>query len=212
MKRETARGMIGEKREWGRHMDLNAPMFAGLLRALEGLRPGGAVAIDGRCGSGKSTLAAALAARFPCQVVHMDDFYLPQSARAADWMEHPAGNMDLVRLEREVLTPLRTRGRAEYRPFVCRTGELGQPVRLTGGVTLVEGSYSHHPALADGYDLRIFLTCTPAAQLRRIRAREGDAERVRRFQTVWIPLEERYFQTCCVPERADLILDTSDLF
>lgn len=194
-------------------MDLKAPAYSALYQALAGLRPGSAVAIDGRCGSGKSALAAAIAQVFPCHVVHMDDFFLPPQYRAADWMEHPAGNMDLARLNQQVLLPLREQGTAEYRPYVCRTGELGAPVRLSGsGLTVVEGSYSLHPELAASFALRLFLTCTPEVQLRRIRAREGDAARVERFQTLWIPLEERYFQACSVEKTADLILDTSALF
>ena len=65
------------------------------------------LAIDGRCGCGKSTLAAQLRAAFGGSVFHTDDFYLPFAARAEDWREGIAGNMDLMRLRAEVLEPLR---------------------------------------------------------------------------------------------------------
>ena len=39
----------------------------------------------------------------------MDDFYLPWEARAEDWKEHPAGNMDLDRL-REICRSLIAQG------------------------------------------------------------------------------------------------------
>ena len=187
--------------------------FAPVFRTLAGLRPGAVVAIDGRCGSGKSSLAAAIARKLPCNVVHTDDFYLPPQCRDADWMEHPAGNMDLERLRIQVLEPLRQKGEAEYRPFVCRTGEFGELRALAArGLTVVEGRYSHHPALMEPYDLKIFLTCSAETQEARIRAREGDETRFLRFRQIWMPLEERYFRTFSIPEKADLVLDTSAFF
>ena len=42
------------------------------------------VAIDGRCASGKSTIAGNLNKIFNCQVVHMDDFFLPYEKRTKD--------------------------------------------------------------------------------------------------------------------------------
>ena len=194
-------------------MELKNPVFSGLIRALERLPSGSIVAIDGRCGSGKSSLAAAIAHTFSCEVVHMDDFYLPPQCRGEDWMDHPAGNMDLERLREQVLEPLRGGRRGEYRPFVCRTGEFGVARALIPGqFTIVEGSYSHHPVLARDYDLKIFLTCTREAQERRILVREQDQMRFARFQQIWMPLEERYFQTFFIQEGADLVLDTSTLF
>ena len=76
-----------------------------------------------------------------------------------------------------------------------------QPARLV----IVEGSYSHHPALADCYDLRVFVTCSKAEQTRRLQAREG--ARYPAFAQRWIPLEEGYFAKYSIEESADLILD-----
>ena len=194
-------------------MDVRDPVFSNLFQTLKGLRPGAVVAIDGRCGSGKSSLAAVIARELPCHVVHTDDFYLPPQCRSADWMNHPAGNMDLERLSAQVLVPLREKGEAQYCPFVCRTGEFGESRSLAAkALTIVEGSYSHHPSLAEEYDLKIFLTCTPEVQQARIRAREQDEVRFAHFCQIWIPLEERYFCTFAIPEHADLVMDTSTLF
>lgn len=41
----------------------------------------------------------------PCNVVHMDDYYLPPDRRAENWEQIPAGNMDLARFLQEVLVP-----------------------------------------------------------------------------------------------------------
>lgn len=47
------------------------------------------VAIDGRCASGKTTLAGKLRSALKCNVVHMDDFYLPFAKRTEDRMAQP---------------------------------------------------------------------------------------------------------------------------
>lgn len=166
------------------------------------------VGLDGCCGSGKTTLAGQLAQRLPeCTVLHTDDYYLPLDRRTPDWMHTPAANMDLARLRTEVLDPARAGQPFTVRAYSCRQGRYLPPEeRIPGAVVLVEGSYSHHPALADCYDLRIFLRCSPAEQARRLQAREG--ERYPLFVQRWIPLEEGYFARYSIPERADWVLTT----
>lgn len=169
------------------------------------------VAIDGRCGSGKSRLAALLCRLFPCAAVHMDDFYLPLSERMRNWSKVPAGNIDLTRLEKEVLEPRKAGRRAAYRPYDCRTGRLSEPIPLPDKpLTVIEGSYAHHPRLAPYYDLKLFLTCSRGAQTRRLQARER--ERFWMFEELWIPMEERYFYSCGTEENGALTLDTSTFF
>lgn len=191
--------------------------YAGFLPALVPLgRLAGetaVVAVDGRCGSGKTgfaSLAAGVLAR-PANLVHLDDFYLPPDRRKPDWMETPAGNMDLERFREEVLDPARE-GRLEaYRPYDCQTGRLNEPVELDGGsLTVVEGTYSQHPSMAGYYDCKIFLTCGREEQTRRLRAREGDYYPT--FDRVWRTLEERYFAACGTEAAADLVVDTTGFF
>ena len=45
------------------------------------------LAIDGRCASGKTTLAGELQKRQACNVIHLDDFYLPRlrSVQLSRW-------------------------------------------------------------------------------------------------------------------------------
>ncbi len=196
------------------HYRLLRAQYAGyfpVFSALEKLTGGPAVvAIDGRCGSGKTALAELIGSLFPCQTVHTDDFYLPFDRRRNDWREGIAGNMDLSRLREEVLLPLRAGRAVRYRPYSCQSGQFGAPVELEPGrLTVVEGSYSHHPTLAGAYDLKIFLTCPAQVQAARLQAREG--EDFPAFQRLWMPLEERYFAACAVQSRSDLVLDTSFL-
>lgn len=178
------------------------------LRAVLSLRAG-VVGIDGRCGSGKTTMAAALAARLPCRVVHTDDFYLPPASRRADWQQVPAANMDLERLRREVLLPARAGQPITLRAYRCAAGDYAPPLTLPPvPITIVEGSYSCHPALRDCYDLTMFVTCPPQEQARRLRCREG--ERAAAFFARWIPLEEGYFARDDVQAHCDYTITTEE--
>lgn len=181
---------------------------------LDGKRPGNEssgcsviVGIDGRCGSGKSSFANWAAKRFECNLVHVDDYYLPLEERRDNWREIPGGNIDFDRLRLEVLDPAGRGREIYYRPYHCMDGKFGEVKCLApSGLTIVEGSYSHHPCVADVYDLRIFLTCTAQVQAQRLQAREGS--RYDMFVKQWIPMEENYFAHCHIEENSHLVVKT----
>lgn len=155
-----------------------------MLRLLEG-KPvcPFLVAIDGRCTAGKTTLAGLLQGKRSCNVVHMDDFYLPFAKRTPERMAQPGGNMDFERLLSEVLLPLKSGAEALYRPYNC------------------------HPLLREHYSLRVFLDISPELQAKRLMARNPAA--FESFQTMWIPREEAYFSACRVREHCDIVLNGS---
>lgn len=166
------------------------------------------VAIDGPCTSGKTTLATVLQRRFGGNVLHMDDFFLRPEQRTPERFAEPGGNVDRERFEDEVLTPLAAGKIAQYRPWDCHTGDFAashnvEPARLT----IVEGSYSMHPALRGYYDLMICLTIDSGEQLRRLEAR--NPRMMQRFIDEWIPLENRYFASTETRTAADMIVDTA---
>ena len=184
------------------------PVFRETIDLLQQKRPV-ILAIDGRCGSGKSSLGHVLEEVFSCSLVHMDDYYMPFEKRSQNWMEIPAGNMDLERFRTEVLEPARQGKDICYRPFCCQKGQIGESRRLpAASLLVVEGSYSHHPVLKEYYDRTVFLTCGKEEQIRRLQEREGDY--FPRFQEIWMPLEERYFQAFGIEERADRVINTGE--
>ena len=170
----------------------------------------GIVAIDGRCGSGKTGLAALLETESNCNLIHMDDFYLPMEKRLVNWRQIPGGNMDFVRLIREALEPLSRGEMGMVRPYDCGKSAYG-PVReiVSGKLTVVEGSYSHHPCLRQYYNKMIFLTCDKETQKKRLLPREK--KKYAMFETLWIPMEERYLSAFPTPEEA-IVVDTGRLF
>lgn len=162
------------------------------------------VAIDGRCASGKTTLSEAMQPLFDCNVIHMDDFFLQPHQRTPERYQEPGGNVDYERVESEIIKPILAGNDFVYQRFDCQTMSLQEgKKRSWKSVTIVEGAYSCHPRLREAYDLRIFLTVEPEEQMRRIIARSGE-EKARMFRQKWIPLEERYIETCQVRECCEL--------
>lgn len=151
------------------------------------------VAIDGRCGSGKTTFSEILKTYFDCNVIHMDDFFLPPYLRSKERLEEAGGNVDYERFYKDVLCHLVKRESFSYRPFSCKTGAFTEPVEVKSKkVTFVEGTYCCHPSLFDAFDLHVFLDTEKAVQQERINKREGE-EKLKVFNEKWIPLEEKYF-------------------
>lgn len=189
--------------------DVWCPILAEVSRLAERGRSA-FVAIDGRCGSGKTRLSQVLGGLFFCNVLHMDDFYLPFDRRPENWRQIPGGNMDFQRLREEVLSPLREGRGALYRPYCCAKGEMGEGTWLEPRpLTVVEGSYSQHPSMGESYDLTIFLTCSREVQKSRLLLREGEGFGA--FEQRWIPMEENYFRTFAVESKSSLRADTSGM-
>lgn len=163
------------------------------------------LAIDGSCTSGKTTLAEELRAAYPCQVIAMDDFFLRPSQRTPERLAQVGGNVDYERFWQEVLSPLRNRQPAVYRPYCCRTGSLLEPVTVEPrGLIVIEGSYSQHPYFGNPYDLRVFLEHTP--ELQRERVLQRPAHLHKKFLELWIPMENAYFETFHIAEKVDFTL------
>lgn len=164
------------------------------------------IVLDGRCAAGKTSLARSLSQRYGWPTVHIDHFFLRPQQRTPQRYETPGENVDHERFLEQVLLPLRRGETALYRPFDCHTQQLSSPLRVEPrAVTVIEGSYSCHSALWPHYDLRVFLTVDSVEQLRRVAAREGEAQ-AKVFQERWIPLEEAYFAAFDLEKRCDYLL------
>ena len=183
------------------------PLLAALDRQLEEKKQV-ILALEGGSAAGKTTLAALLERICPdSHVFHMDDFFLRPTQRTAERLSEPGGNVDYERFSQEVLLPL-TRGETvQYRPYDCHTRTVGGPTAAAPRkLSIVEGAYSMHPALAGCYDLSAFLRISPELQRARIQRRNAPEAQARFFST-WIPLEQRYFEATDTAGRCDLILE-----
>ena len=164
------------------------------------------IAIDGRCAAGKTTLAARLVKELGGDVIHRDDFFLPPALRTPERRSEPGGNVHYERFLTEVLPNLRSGRPFSYRRFDCSRMTLGEEIPVgNNGYVFVEGAYSCHPVFGDYMDRRVFLDIDGKTQEERIRKRNGE-DRLQDFLQLWIPLEEAYFQTFSVWEKADYII------
>lgn len=167
------------------------------------------VAIEGGSASGKTSCAEALARLFPCNVFHMDDFFLRLGQRTEARLQEAGGNVDYERVWKEVLLPARAGKAVCYQPYDCQTQTLseGREIR-PAQLNLLEGAYSAHPLWRETLSLTLFLSVAPEKQRERICSRNG-AQMAKRFQEEWIPLENRYFDETGMPEQSDFILDAN---
>ena len=164
------------------------------------------IAIDGRAASGKTTKAALLSEVLDAPVIHMDDFFLPPALRTPERLSQPGGNVHYERFAEEVLPHLRTGEAFAYRIFDCSQMDFnGEREIPAAPVRIVEGSYAHHPALADYADLRVFTSVDMQEQMARILRRNGE-KMAEMFRTRWIPMEEAYFAAFGIREQAELTL------
>lgn len=165
------------------------------------------VAIDGCCAAGKTTLAGQLIQQYDCNLFPVDAFFLRPEQRTAQRLAEIGGNVDYERFREEVVLPLLTGNAFSYRPYNCQTGTLAEPIAVTPkALTIIEGSYSHHPYFGDPYDLKLFLTVSPEVQRQRILERPAFLHE--RFFCQWIPMEKAYFDHFSIREKADLTFTT----
>lgn len=193
-------------------------LFAALDRLLSG-KAHVVLAIDGKCGAGKTTLASLLADLYPCDVVHMDDFFLPAKLRTPGRLQEAGGNLHYERFKEQVLPALTALKEernfpfpADYQVFNCHTMAFKpRNASLTAQpLTIVEGSYSMRPEFQAAYDLKVFLDISPKTQKERLLSRGGE-EVFHTFEEKWIPMEQRYFDAFEVAQTCDLFFQNDSL-
>ena len=90
---------------------------------------------------------------------------LPCAARTGS--SSPA-RIDFIRLRNEVLQPLLRGEAALYNAYSCAAGAfLPSKLFAAAPLTILEGSYSLHPALQTDFAVRVFVTCPPDVQAAR---------------------------------------------
>jgi uridine kinase len=199
-----------------RVLDRDLAVYAPALRAIDtALRETEGpviVAVEGRCAAGKTTFAARAAQLFEdCSLFHMDDFFLPPELRTPERLSAPGGNVHYERAAQELFGPL-SRGEAvELAAYDCHKGAMKAPVTYPPRrLSIVEGSYALHPALAGYSQVHLFFTCDPQVQHARLERRES-AESLQAFEERWVPLEEAYLEGLSIQNQCDVVVDTSRL-
>ena len=181
------------------------PLFQ-KIDALLSEQPFVRIAIDGRCAAGKSTLGELLHDVYGANLFRMDDYFLPFPRKTPERLAEPGGNVDYERFAEEIANTPKGQP-VTWARFDCSMQALAEPVTTPPApLTVVEGSYSLHPALRHAYDLKVFLDIDPQSQSARILSRNGPQMHAR-FVNEWIPLENRYFDTLNIRALCDLAFD-----
>ncbi|MDX9872620.1 MAG: hypothetical protein RBT41_09400 [Clostridia bacterium] len=163
------------------------------------------IAIDGNAAAGKSTLADALSRVYDCNVIRMDHFFLPPNKRNMDRLNEIGGNIDYERFYDQVISRIFQGQEFSYPIYDCRKMDYSGSAKVNPQkMTVIEGVYSLHPYFGNVYDLKVFLTADPETQKLRIHKRSG-AERLDKFVALWIPQENKYFDTLKISEKCDCI-------
>lgn len=106
------------------------------------------IAIDGRSGSGKTTLANQIKENLENAVlIHIDDFYIPSIKRILD-KNLP---VDVERLEKEVLKPLKNQKETKYQRYYGTTHSVS-PQKII----IIEGWFALSATLFPYYDYTIW--------------------------------------------------------
>ena len=180
------------------------PLFLAIDEALS-KKDRVVLAIDGDSGAGKSTLAQHLASIYDCNLLHMDDFFLPQERKTADRLSVPGGNVDYERFLAEAEAGLLAGTPFFYQKYDCSLQQLTERISvLSKPLTVIEGVYSLHPALSHLSDIKVLLQVDPQAQARRILQRNGP-QMQKRFLHEWIPLEKLYFSSFHPEQLCDFV-------
>lgn len=186
--------------------------YEGLLPVIERLssllssRERVVIGIDGNAASGKTTSARLISEIYDGSVIHMDDFFLPPQLRTAQRYAEAGGNIHYERFVDEVVKNLKSAAPFTFRAFDCAALDYTEKKTIIPQkVTIVEGSYSLHPAFGDVYDIRVFLSVSEEEQKKRIVRRNGESQ-CRLFKDVWIPMENRYFERFAIKEKCDFCI------
>lgn len=160
------------------------------------------IVIDGMCASGKTTLGVFLQKKYGGNLFHMDDFFLQPNQRTRERLEEPGGNVDYERFREEITNHLRDEQGLSYGIYDCRKQRIVEKVHVPyQTINIIEGSYSAHPYLGELADIQFFLEIDAKEQIRRIRERNG-SEMWERFEKLWIPLENKYFEAYHIKEKS----------
>ncbi|MDX2775761.1 hypothetical protein PV379_00095 [Streptomyces caniscabiei] len=167
------------------------------------------IAVEGFGGAGKTTFAGALVKLLgDAYVVHMDDFIIKDRIDRASWDD---GVFDRVRLERQVLAPLRSGVEARYQKLLWEAETLSEFMTVPSvRYVVVEGITSYHPDIAHYYDVKIWIHAPIEVAIERGKSRDSGNENEAKWG-IWAN-NDRIYQEQYHPERqADFIYDTTYL-
>lgn len=166
------------------------------------------IGIDGPCGSGKSTLASQLSDAFDMDIIHLDDFFLPIELRTHDRRKEIGGNVHYERFLSQVIHGIQSKKPFTYERFDCSIMDIAETITIQNNKPIViEGSYCLRTDFRSIYTKKLFLTIDASTQKQRLINRVGNVN-FEKFQDLWIPKEQAYFEHFRIQEISDIVLSS----
>lgn len=159
------------------------------------------ISLEGECGSGKSYLASRLSKHLDITVLHMDNFFLPNSRKTEERLNEVGGNID-YELVRKTLTDIKTSNPKNIKIFDCMKQEYYKIPFSNKKIIILEGVYSSHPYFKDLIDKSMFIDTPLKLRLERLQLRDN----YERYIEEWIPLEDKYYSELNIKFNSDLII------
>lgn len=184
------------------------------------------VGVDGVDGAGKTVFADQLAdvlRVFGRSVVRVsaDDFHQPRAVRYRRGRGSPEGfwldSYDYPALQERVLHPFGPGGCLRYRTAshdLDADRRRDPPLRdaAPGDVLVLDGLFLHRDELVGSWDLSVFLQVPCAVAAARMGARDGShPDPTHPSVARYVRGQELYFAACRPWQRADLVVDATDL-
>jgi uridine kinase len=207
-------------------MDVRGRLITEVAGRVPEAAGGVRVAVDGVDGVGKTTFAAELAGALRSRgrpVVHVsaDGFHRVRAERHRRGPKSPEGfwldSYDYPALIENVLVPLGPGGSRRYRSAVhdVRTDEILDPAWSSapaGTVLVLDGLFLHRDELAGYWDFSVFLTAPFTVTAARMADRDGtNPDPDHPDMARYVQGQRLYFAACRPWERADLVIDNSDV-
>ncbi|MBI9010081.1 MAG: AAA family ATPase [Tenericutes bacterium] len=161
------------------------------------------IAIEGEPASGKTTLANFLQKELDCNVVSVDDFYLPIEKRNELSFLKGGNNIDFERLIHEVILKHLQKEDIVYKGYDCKINEYEETKTLKyKEVLIIEGSYCLRVELLEYFDYKILMEVDSITQLDRLKLRPNFKD----FLDKWIPLSNNFIKENNVTKIVDKII------
>lgn len=165
------------------------------------------IAVEGFGGAGKTTFASNLARLLrDAYVVSIDDFIIKDRIDKASWDD---GVFDRVRLEEQVLKPLRSGEKARYQKLIWDTETLSNSIAIPNAhFVIVEGITSYHPDIAHYYDVKIWVHAPIEVATKRGISRDAGSENESKWG-IWANNDLIYQRKYHPEEQADFVFDNN---
>lgn len=156
------------------------------------------IAVEGRCASGKTTITNQLESiNKSVTVIHADDFFSPNKSDRLDFNR-------LIKLI-ETIKKEKENKVIEYEVYDCKTKSYYNKNLTIKKYIIIEGVYSFDERLREYYDKMIFFIVDKQTQKNRLEQR-CNKELLEKFNCIWIPREEDYYNKYDFILKADSLI------